>query len=141
MSEEIIDGSAGASGEVPQALKTLGILSIIGNALWGLLLLIGMFWVIGASSSMPFLPPGSGDMIAIIIIVMLIFIALNVFGLMAALKMMNGNKKAFTLYAIVTSIWALLMLLGSNGDILTILFGVISIGFIIAFNMQLKKIA
>ena len=141
MSEEIIDGNSAGSGEVPQALKTLGILSIIGNSLWALLLLIGMFWILGASSSISrIMPAGMGDMIAIVVVVCLVMIALNVLGLMAAMKMMKGNKGSFTLYAVVTGVWALLMLLaGMQGDIVSLLCAVTSIGFIIAFNMQLKK--
>ena len=140
MSEEIIDGNAGGTGEVPQALKTLGILSIVGNSLWALLILIGMFWILGATGGASIIP-GMGDAIALVVIVCLVSILLNVLGLMGAMKMMKGNKGGFVLYAVATGIWALLMLLaGIQGDIVSLLSAVVSIGFIIAFNMQLKNL-
>ncbi|MFT5821409.1 MAG: hypothetical protein ACI8ZM_002662 [Crocinitomix sp.] len=140
MSEEIIDGNSAGSGEVPQALKTLAILSIVGNALWGLLLLIGMFWILGNTAGLAGIMPGLGDALAIVVVICVVLILLNVLGLMGAMKMMKGNKGGFTLYAVVTSIWALLMLVaGIQGDIISLLCAVVSIGFIIAFSMQLKK--
>jgi len=140
MSEEIIDGNAGGTGEVPQALKTLGILSIVGNSLWALLILIGTFWTLGATAGASIIP-GMGDAIALVVIVCLVSILLNVLGLMGAMKMMKGNKGGFVLYAVATGIWALLMLLaGIQGDIVSLLSAVVSIGFIIAFNMQLKNL-
>lgn len=140
MSEEIIDGNSAGSGEVPQALKTLSILSIVGNSVWALLLLITMFWVLGNTAGLGSLIPGMGDAIALIVIIFIVMILLNVLGLMGAMKMMKGNKGGFTLYAVATSIWALLLLLaGIQGDIISLLCAITSIGFIIAFNMQLKK--
>ncbi|NOQ74982.1 MAG: hypothetical protein GQ574_23415 [Crocinitomix sp.] len=141
MSEEIIDGNSGGSGEVPQALKTLGILSIIGNALWGLLFLIGMFWILGNTAGLAGIMPGLGDALILVVVICVVIILLNILGLMGAMKMMKGNKGGFIMYTVVTSLWALLMLLaGVEGGIWYILSGIVSIGFIVAFSMQLKKL-
>lgn len=143
--EEIIDQGGNANKEVPQAVKTLGILSIIGSSLFGLIFLIAMFWVIGASSAMGRLFPiadPAGLMVAIIV-VFLLFIAFNVLGILGVVKMMKGKKGGFILYAIVTGLWALLLLVGSinnpSNPTMGVLMGVSSIGFIIAFGAQMKN--
>ncbi|MEX1002645.1 MAG: hypothetical protein WDZ35_11065 [Crocinitomicaceae bacterium] len=141
--EDIIDESgSNANQEVPQSVKTLGIISIIGSSLWGLIMLIALFYVMVASASLGrFLPIADpGGMMAAIIIVFLLLIALNVFGIVGASKMMKGKKSGFILYAIVTGLWALLMLLsGANGAWLAIVSGLASVGFIVGFGMQMKN--
>jgi hypothetical protein len=138
--EDIIDTNEGGTGEVPQAVKTLSILSIIGSSIWGLLLFIVMLWFFVAADSfgrmLPIADPGG--MIAAVVIVMLLLIALNVLGIVAAIKMSKGKKSSFVLYAIVTGLWALLMLLGMSP--LGIISGLASIGFIVAFGMQMKNL-
>ena len=77
---------------------------------------------------------------AAVAIVFLLLIALNVLGIVSAVKMSKGKKSSFVLYAIVTGLWALLMLLGAaNGNVLNIISGLASIGFIVAFGMQMKN--
>ncbi|UKN01675.1 hypothetical protein K6119_18285 [Paracrocinitomix mangrovi] len=143
MSEEIIDqNESGGATTVPDAVKTLSILSIVGNSLWGLLILIALFYILGATGSMGrFMPAGAGGMVAMVVVIIILMLLLNVLGLVAAIKMMQGNKKAFILYAIVTGIWALLMLVaGANGgQILNIVSGLASAGFIVALGMQMKN--
>ncbi len=139
--EDIIDqGNTGGQG-VPQAVKTLGILSIVGSSLWGLLILIAMFWIMGQTSGLSALfPPEMASMMTAIYVVMVIMVALNALGIMGAMKMMKGNKGGFTLYAVVTGLWALLLLLaGLQGDLLSIVSALASIGFIIGFGMQMKN--
>ena len=144
MSEEIIDQSAGQNQEVPQSVKTLSILSIIGSSLWGLIVLIVMFWMINAASSLSSMLPiaDPSGAVVVLVIVFLIMIGLNVGTLIGAVKMMKGKKKAFTLYAICNGIWALLILLGAMNNpnpTGSIVVGLVSIGFIVAFGMQMKK--
>ncbi|UKN01676.1 hypothetical protein K6119_18290 [Paracrocinitomix mangrovi] len=143
MSEEIIDqNESGGATTVPDAVKTLSILSIVGNSLWGLLMLIGMFYILAIASTVRVLPIADpGGAMAVIVIVFLIMIGLNILGLVAAIKIMRGNKKAFIMYAIVTGIWALLLLLGgaNSGQMLNIVCGLASAGFIVALGMQMKN--
>lgn len=142
--EDIIDQGGSGSQGVPQAVKTLGILSIVGSSLWGLILLIAMFWLMGQTSGASILP-GMGDLMALIYIVFILMILLNVLGVVGAMKMMKGSKGGFILYAVVTGLWALLLLLGSvnnpSNPTLGVLCGIISIGFIVAFGMQMKKMS
>jgi len=145
MSEEIIDQTGGQNQEeVPQAVKVLSILSIVGSSLWGLLLLILMFMFLGAGGSSfgGLFALGAGGMVAILVVVFLIMLGLNVGTLIAAIKMMNGSKKAFILYAICNGIWALLVLLGASNNpnpTGSILVGLVSAGFIVALGMQMKN--
>lgn len=143
--EDIIDQSSeGGNQEVPQAVKTLGILSIIGSSLWGLLVLILMFWFLSASSSMGRMLPiaDPGGMMAALIIAFLILVAINALAILGVTKMMKGKKGGFILYAIMNGLWALLILMGaSNGEnpAMSIIIGLVSVGFIIAFGMQMKN--
>jgi hypothetical protein len=144
MSEEIIDQSPAQNQEAPQAVKTLAILSIVGSSLWGLIILILMFMFLGAGAGSfgGMFAMGAGGMIAVLIIILLLMIGLNVGTLIASVKMMKGNKKAFTLYAVCNGIWALLILLGAMNNpnpLGSILVGLISAGFIVAFGMQMKN--
>jgi hypothetical protein len=137
--EDIIDTNEGGTGEVPQIVKTLSILSIIGSSIWGLLIFIAMLYVFVAIDSVGRMLPiaDPGGMMAAIVVVFLLLLALNVLGLVAAIKMSKGKKSSFVLYAIVTGLWALLMLLGMSP--LGIISGLASIGFIVAFGMQMKN--
>lgn len=142
LSDELVDaGSSSAPTEVPQVVKTLSILSIIGNSLWALILLILTLWLLAASgSAAAFLPRGMGQLVGIMIVVMLVMLALHILGLVAAIKLGKGNKKSFGLYAAVTGLWAVLLLYsGMSGDLLTIISGLASAGFVVAFGMQLKN--
>ncbi len=138
MSEELID-ETGGSKETPQIVKTLALLSIIGSSLWGLLLLIAMFYFLAFIDQMGRMLPiaDAGGMMAVLIIVFLIFIGLNVLGLIGAIRMNKGQKNGYTMYVVATGIWALLMLLGATGEgnpALPIISAAASIGFIIAFS-------
>jgi hypothetical protein len=141
LSDELVDAGSTSNGGVPQVVKTLSILSIVGNSVWALIMLIFTLWFLGASSSLGrMMPVGMGEMMGIVIIILLLMLALNVVGLIAAIKLGKGQKSSFILYAIVTGIWGLLMLLsGFQGSILALLCAVSSIGFIVAFGMQLKN--
>lgn len=148
--EDIIDQSGGQNQEVPQAVKTLSILSIIGSSFWSLFWLIGMFWMIGAVSNYLSAASTMGSMLPIadpsgavlvLVIVFLILIGMNVGTLIAAVRMMQG-KKAFILYAICNGLWSLLclMTLGNQADpTIPALTGLAGIGFIIGFGVQMKN--
>ena len=140
--EDTIDQGSNGSPQVPQAVKTLGILSVIGSSLWGLLLVIALFWFMSQTSSVSILP-GMGDLLTLLYVVLVIFVVFNILGIISALKMMKGNKGAFILYAIVTSRWGLLLLIGSlNGGgnpLLGVVSGIASLGFVVAFGMQMKN--
>lgn len=140
--EDIIDQGSAGSQEVPQAVKTLGILSIVGSSLWGLLLVIALFWLMSQTSGASILP-GLGDLLIIVYVLMVVFIVFNVLGIMSAIKMMKGNKGSFILYAVVTSIWGLLLVAGSlNGEgnpLLGVFSGLASLAFVVAFGMQMKN--
>src|SRR5690606_23733565 len=130
----------------PQAVKTLAILSIVGSSIWGLLMFIGMLWMIFVVDTFSNLIPGasSKEAVAGITIAFILLIGLNVLGLVGAVKMMGGKKSGFILYAIGTGLWVLLMLfIGGRspeaGGILYLVSGLASIGFIIAFGVKMKE--
>lgn len=143
--EDIIDQGSTGSKQVPQAVKTLGILSIIGSSLWGLIFLIALFWFMSNTSGLGSLFPGMGDILAVVYGIMVLFILMNVLGIMGAVKMMGGKKSGFILYAVPTGIWAALLLYASinaaegGNPMLLVISAVASIGFIAAFGMQMKN--
>jgi hypothetical protein len=144
--DEIIDLGESQNKEVPQAVKTLAILSIVGSSLWILILLIIMFYFMSAGSALGALGGSMfADAMAAILIGFLFFIGLNVGSLIGAIKMMKGKKSMFILYAIMNGIWALLFLItiGNQNDtlslMLTLLTALSSIGFIIGFGTQMKN--
>lgn len=145
--DELVDISdERTSQEVPQTVKTLSILSIIGNALWLLMMIIGMLWMMMMANSFGGGFGGRlvGEMMGAMVIGMLLLAVFHVLGLIAAVRMMNGKKGAFIMYAIVTGLWALLLLLSSfnqpqaSNTILILVMALSSIGFIIGFGVNMK---
>lgn len=145
--DEIVDVSQNKNvTEAPQTVKTLAILSIIGNAVWMLLILIGMMAIFSAASAFGGGYGGRivGSMMGPLVIIFLLMIALNVLGLIAAVKMMKGKRGAYIMYAIVTGLWALIILLGSFNQpdmcqtMLLVLSSFSSIGFTIGFGVNMK---
>jgi len=141
--DEIIDQGGGANTEVPQAVKTLSILSIVGSSIWILLLLIGGLYLMSLGSAASGLMGAAvGNVMGIVVLVLLFFIGLNVATLIAAVKMMKGKKSMFILYAIANGIWSLLFLisLGNQANpALPALTAIAGIGFIIGFGTQMKN--
>ena len=115
--DELVDVAAAANQTVPQQVKTLSILSIVGNSLWLLMFLIGTLWLLTMANSFGGPMRGMmGDFVGIFIVIMLLVSALHILGLIAAVKMMNGSKGAFIMYAIATGLWCLLLLISlANG--------------------------
>ena len=77
-----------------------------------------------------------------LVIAFLFLVALNGLAILGVTKMMKGKKGGFILYAIMNGIWALLILLGAqNGEnpAGSIIVGLVSVGFIVAFGMQMKN--
>jgi len=140
---DIIDGAGGQPNQVPQAVKTLGILSIIGSSFWILIMLIGGIYIMTMSSAMGgVLGQAFGSAVGLVAGVLLFFIGLNVLTLVAAAKMMKGKKGMFIMYAIANGLWSLLFLisLGNQANpTLPALTGLAGIGFIIGFGVQMKN--
>ena len=144
--DEIIDLGESQNKEVPQGVKTLAILSIIGSSLWTLILLVFMLYIFSVGSAFGGMAGGMfADAMAGIVIAFLFLIGLNVGSLIGAIKMMKGKKSMFILYAITNGIWALLFLItiGNQNDSLSLMFSLLtalsSIGFIIGFGTQMKN--
>jgi hypothetical protein len=148
LNDELVDvtGNPG-NQEVPQGVKTLAILSIVGNSLWLLIFLLAMmYFLVIASSFGGMMGSFMGDFMGLFVAVMLGLSTLHILGLVAAVKMMKGSKGAFIMYAIVTGLWALLCLLlisngGGNtgGVMLYVISALSSIGFIIGFGTQMQN--
>lgn len=129
------------SGGVPQIVKTLAIISYVGNALWAVLFLIvalainsfkGMFVnrLQGAAMS-------TDQLMTYVLVACLIIIATCVISIMGAAKMTKGKKGGFYMYAVANGIWTILLIMGGTPQ--GIVCGLISLGFIVAFGMQLKN--
>jgi len=122
------------SEELPQQFKTLSIISHIGNAIWGLLMLITLMALMSAGNELldemfkgQRYDPELKKYLMIILLVMLGLIILSVVGVV---QMKKRKKSGFILYAVTNGIWALLLLVGTTT--LGIIGGLASIGFILA---------
>ncbi len=144
--QDIIDQGSVGSKEVPQAVKTLGILSIIGSSLWGLIFLIAIFWFMSNTAGLAALLPGMNEMMTLVYGIMALLVLMNVLGIIGAVRMMGGKKSGFILYVVPTALWAILLLFSSmnatqegGNPMLLVVSAVASIGFIVAFGMQMKN--
>ena len=156
--EETTRSTPVESGQKPQFLKVLCILSYIGSGAWALLSLIGIFASgmimsvfmgsamakVDTSSmsaeeaeAMEKISSAGGGMmsmlssyIVVIFIISLIFAGLSLFGV---IKMGKLKKSGFWIYAGVNGLLAVLGLIG--GSVFTALIG---IAFIIMYGLNLK---
>ena len=144
--DEVIDVESSQPKDTPGGVKTLAIFSIIGNGFWSLVLLIFTAYVMFAGSVLDsFLPGFAQDIIVLIVVILIVLLGLHIAGLIAAINMMRGKKKAFILYAIVTGIWVLLLVMSAinpdPGQDVTFnwICAVLSTGFIVGFGLQMKN--
>jgi len=147
LEDELVDASRSVNQEVPQVVKTLSILSIVGNSLWLLMFLIGTLWLFSMANSFGGSLGGMmGDLMGMFVAIMLGISVLHILGLIAAVKMMKGSKGAFIMYAIVTGLWCLLLMMSlaqgtqQGGNVgLVVISLLASGGFIIALGTQMKN--
>lgn len=153
---ETLDGNE-STGERSGLLSALCVLTFIGSGVTAILGLIGIFasgWVMsilggevdkaiaegggGAAASAAgaeaegILAMGTGILIAVFVVVLL-FGLLKLFG---AIKMWKLQKSGFWMYTIPSAILIILMLVGGS-----YLGGIIGIGFIVGFGMNLKHMS
>ena len=138
--DDVLEGTVEIK-TVPQVVKTLAILSYVGNGLWTLLLLIMAFALnafMGELVNRLDAPTMSTDqLMTLIMIGCLVLAVFCILSIVGAAMMTKGKKSGFVLYAIGNGIWTLLMIMGGTPQ--GIVFGVISLGFILGFGMQLKN--
>jgi magnesium-transporting ATPase (P-type) len=133
------DGNAPKS--VPQIVKTLAIFSYIGNAIWALLFVIVVLAIESMMSQ--FInrldAPGmsTDQLMTFMVIVCLVILLMCIVSIIGTVRMTRGKKSGFYMYAIANGIWVILLLMGGTPQ--GIVVGLISLGFIIGFGMQLKK--
>jgi hypothetical protein len=147
LEDELVDVASTGNKEVPQVVKTLSILSIVGNSLWLLMFLIGTLWLLSLANSFGGTFGGMmGDFMGMFVAIILGISVLHVLGLIAAVKMMNGKKGAFIMYAIVTGLWCLLLLMSlvqgtqQGGNVGLVVISLLSSGgFIVALGTQMKN--
>lgn len=148
MIEDVIDEGPKLNVKVPNAVKTIGTLSIIGSSLWIVILLLSLYYLMNTFSGSFYFAQGA--LLNMMYFIFGLMIVLNVMGIIGAAKIMSGSKGAFMLYSITTGIWALIMLyvsysMMSEGvsevvdSTLFIVSGIVSIGFILLFGMQMKN--
>ncbi|MEO9532121.1 MAG: hypothetical protein ABJG68_06655 [Crocinitomicaceae bacterium] len=142
---DLLDEQVTENKEVPQVVKTLSILSIVGNSLWLLIFLIAAFYVLAFASAFGGLAGGLfAGFFAIAAIIFFLILMLHVLGLIAAIRMMNGSKGAFILYAVTNGLWSLLCLMSAVNDrqdnqMFSVFCGLVSIGFIVMLGIQMKN--
>jgi hypothetical protein len=142
---DLLDGEETRVSEVPNVVKTLSILSIIGNSLWLLMFIAVVFYFLIFATAFGGLGGGMfAGIFGVFAIAFLLILMLPVLGIVAAARLINGRKGAYILYAITNGLWALLCLMSAiannqANDWFTWFCGLTSIGFIIAIGTQMKN--
>ena len=138
--DEVLEESAQPKG-VPTIVKTLAIISYVGNTLWALLFLI-VALALNSFKSMLVnrldAPAMSTDQLMnYILIASIVIVLICIVSIIGAAKMTKGSKTGFYLYAVANGLWTVILLLGGTPQ--GIVCGLISLGFIVGFGMQLKN--
>ena len=144
--DEILE-EQNAPQETPQIVKFLAIFSYIGNGLWGLFLLL-MIATLSSYESMfsGLLPGGAGSsemasFMMMIKVILGLFIVTCIVSIIGTVKMGQGKRSGFFMYAIANGIWGLLFAYSgvTGGGMEALVIGLASIGFIVGFGSQLKS--
>lgn len=140
-SEEITDlGPQGPN----QTLNVICILGYIGNGIFILFLLMCLMMV-DALANMPEMEEAKRELginniadfktyITTIFVTLTLFIIACVVGIIGSHK---GKTWGFILYAVLNGIWAIILLV--SGDPVFLVFGLISIAFIVTIGLNYKK--
>lgn len=142
---DLLDAEEEVIKEVPQGVKTLAILSIVGNSLWLLVfLIIGFYFLIFASAFGGLATGIFAGFFILVVVFYLLLMMLHVLGLIASIRLLNGRRGAFILYAVSTGLWGLICLMSSvqkyqDNDMFMILSGLVSIGFVVGLGIQMKN--
>jgi hypothetical protein len=138
--DDVLEDSNGPKS-VPQVVKTLAVFAYIGNAIWALLFLILVLALESMSGMLVnrMEAPGlsTDQLMTYILIVCVVFVVVCLVSIIGAAKMTKGKKSGFYMYAGSNGLWTILLLLGGTPQ--GVVVGLISLGFIVAFGMQLKK--
>ncbi|MCB9223464.1 MAG: hypothetical protein H6582_04740 [Crocinitomicaceae bacterium] len=141
--DEVLEESAQPKG-VPGIVKTLAVISYIGNAIWGLLFLavglmvnsLGGLFVNRIESA----TLSSDQLMRNVMLVSLGIFIVCVINFIGALLMHRGKKRGFYFYAITNLIWAYLIYWILGETVQGAVCGLISVLFIAGFGMNLKKL-
>lgn len=125
--------------------NVMSILSYIGNGIWTLLFLVLFIGCLSNGAAMMktiSMDAVFGGVVAFFAILSALVILLCVVCIIGMVKMRKGKRSGFFLYAISNGIWGLLIFYAAadGGDIMFIVGGLISIGFIIYFGNIFRKL-
>lgn len=129
--------------EVPQGVKTLAILSYIGNAFWFLIIVAVLMWALVSPDSFArFITQGTEDRLYIdpmgILVGMIVGITICTLPIFGAAMMYKGKKSGFWLFLIPNILWVILNF--SSRETANMMIALITIGFIVGFAVQLKNL-
>ncbi|MFT5824019.1 MAG: hypothetical protein ACI8ZM_005285 [Crocinitomix sp.] len=125
---------------VPDAVKVLAILSYIGHGFLIIIMIVVMIFFANASNTGfgQLMGPRLDEMLGVLMIVLLVFIAFSVMSIIGAAKMHKGKKIGFVLYAIGSGILGVVFLISGAQQISNLVLGLLVIGLIVGFGTQLK---
>lgn len=129
--------------DVPQGVKTLAILSYIGNAFWGLAIFAVLMWALVSPDGFArFITQGSEDRLYIepmgILVGMIIGITICILPIFGAAMMSKGKKSGFWLFLVPNILWVILNF--SSRETPNVVIALITVGFIVGFAVQLKQL-
>jgi len=140
MNEELIDQISENENtelnQLPESFNALATFAYLGNGFWGILFMIFFFLLISDSGVLKGAFGIRFENEALASLVYLIALVFCVIPIVGIYKMKKGIKSGFNQYAISNGLWVAYCVFIQNP--MTIVFGLISAGFIYMFYMYLK---
>jgi len=124
--------------KVPQVVKTLAIFSHIGNAFWGIVILVIFFWALGSPASFKDTFNLTVEAKTAFIVGVLLLISIIIICIIGVVQMTRGKKSGFWMYLITNGLWVIVGFLAATPQNITV--AAISLGFIFGFASQLKNL-
>lgn len=145
MQDSDLSGSNQNRPKNSSTFKTMSILSFVGNGIWAFLfLLLFIGCVVNGAALMKSVSLDSffEGAIMFFAVISALIIAACLVAIVGVVKMKNGKRRGFFLYAIANGLWSLLLFYAGTGDGGTIFWigGIISLLFIGFYMLRLHKL-
>ncbi|MEX1002737.1 MAG: hypothetical protein WDZ35_11535 [Crocinitomicaceae bacterium] len=126
--------------KIPAIVKTLAIISYVGNSFYALLMLAIIFLLESFKSEfvnqIEDADVSTDDFMLYMVVGCIILIIASIACIIGAYKMTKGKKWGFFVYTLFNALWVVALIMGGTPQ--GIVMGIVSIGFILGFASQLR---